>query len=171
MQKKQSIFHRKQLVIAIGIALVGGAMTGCSDDDTAASSVYTYDATGGTGGNLDGGIGGNGAGLQIYNEGGTGGIFVSKSGVANTSFNTPVTALTTANAALGDNPLAITTATTIKSVDYNSQIADGGGTTAGELYLGTDIILRTAAGATAVVFTNVVRLQRQQPTFASLVYL
>jgi hypothetical protein len=146
--QKQPIFRRKQLVIAVGMAMLGGAMTGCSSSsDSPAPGTFTYVANGGNGGSISNARGGEGGDISLYNDGGTGGVEIRKTGKANTNFSSPIKP---AAANLGSNPLTISSSTTIRTVDYNNPIADGGGTTALQLYVGTDDVIRTAVGVTAV---------------------
>jgi hypothetical protein len=146
--QKQTHFKRKQLVIAVSMAMLGGVLTGCSSSsDSPAAGTYTFVANGGTAGNLNYARGGEGGDINLYNDGGTGGVEIRKSGKANTNFSSPIKP---AKANLGSNPLTISASTTIRTVDYNNPIADGGSTTALQLYVGTDDVIRTAAGTNAV---------------------
>ena len=137
MNKQNTIFKKKELALAVSIAMLGGAMTGCSSDgDSSGPASYTISATGGSGYR-----GGNGNGIEIYNNGGTGGVVVSTSGKANTDFTSPIIAGT---ANLGSNPLEITADTTIDDMATLYSPVAGGGVNyvaPGALYVGTDDIL------------------------------
>jgi hypothetical protein len=168
MQKQQQLFQRKKLVIAVGLVMLGGVLTGCdnSNDPEGPGPLgsFTILANGGAGGDkgdsfgpiLPDGQGGNGG--SVIATGSFGGlpveVVVHTHGVANTAFTTPVRPPNAAN--LGDNPLQITTDTTIdRVVDYDSPVADGTRTLAvDELYVGTDDVLRTSLAGGVADYTN-----------------
>ena len=51
MDTQRPIFKKKQLVIAVGMAMIGGVMSGCSSDsESVAAGIYTILANGGTAG-------------------------------------------------------------------------------------------------------------------------
>lgn len=153
MKNQQPEFRRKKLVIAMGVVMLGGVLSGCdnSNDPVGADApgTFTILANGGVGGDTLGGRGGDGGEVQIINDGATGGAAVLLGGTANTSFTTPFTPGT---ADLGDNPLNIGADTTIDTV--LSVVADGGITLAAQIYVGTDDVSRTAAGLTADYATD-----------------
>jgi len=154
MSKNQSILHRKKLVIAVSLALVGGTMGGCSssnnNDDSAGTS--TIEANGGLGGSTRFNQGGNGGGLYMYNAGAGGGVELRQSGAASTSITSPETP-TTAN--LGTNPLLVTSDTLIETPVLYSAIANAAGTLiTGDLYVGVDSILRSSVAGGAADYTN-----------------
>ena len=142
MNSQQSLFKKKELVLAVSVAMLGGVMTGCSSDgDSSGPGGYTINASGGSGGYS----GGDGAeGLYIGNSGGTGGVEVSTSGKADTAFTSPIIA---PSADLGSNPLEITANTTIDTFfsSYNTTPDAYGGTATwvgvDALYVGTDNVL------------------------------
>ena len=150
MEKHQSIFKKKELVLAVSIAMLGGVMTGCtSSSDDSVPTGYSINATGGMGGK-DGGTGGDGAEyISIYSGGALGGVEVSRSDRANTNFTSPIPDV---DADLGDNPLMITADTTIDDMaTLYTPVADGSGGIAtwvgmGALYVGTNDVLHMDGG-------------------------
>lgn len=151
VRKQNTIFRKRELAIAVSLAVVGG-LTGCSSDsDSAAAALYVITANGGLGGSLSSAEGGEGGTVSLYNEGGSGGVEVRNRGAANTAFTSPITPEA---ADLGANPLEITTSTTIEVVDIENPVADTDPTTADELYVGDDGIIRRAAGAAAAYATD-----------------
>ena len=97
MKNQQPIFKRKQLVIAMSVAILGGALSGCdnSNDPTApppppAAGVFTLVANGGLGGSLGFNEGGDGGDINVYNDGAPGGVEVRNAGAANASFTSIV---------------------------------------------------------------------------------
>ena len=154
MKNQQPKFRRKKLVIAMGVIMLGGVLSGCDNSNDpvgpGAPGTFTILANGGVGSVTTGIRGGDGGEVQLFNDGATGGAAVLLNGTANTSFTTPVTPGT---ADLGDNPLNIAADTTIDSV--LPRIADGGVTVGGEVYVGTDDVSRTAAGLLADYATDI----------------
>lgn len=154
MQKHNPIFKRKQLVIAVSMAMLGGALTGCSSSSSSsapAPGTATIVANGGTAGNMPGANGGQGGYISLYNWAGTGGVEVRKTGAANTDFTTPKEITNDAGSVdLGDNPLEVIANLILQVVDAENPVADGGITVADEPYLDTEDVIRVAAGATAV---------------------
>lgn len=151
MQKQQTIFNRKKLVIAVGIAMLGGGLSGCNENDPISPDAlgeWSILANGGTGGNVTG-AGGEGGRISLNNMGGAGGAAILQRGKANTTFTTP-SEVNPGAANLGDNPLNITADTTL-DLNYVSQYEDGSGTLGtGQLYVGTDGVLRSSlAGGVA----------------------
>jgi hypothetical protein len=154
MQKQKPIFKRKQLVIAVSIAMLGGAMTGCSSSSSTSTpaGTATIVANGGVGGSQDGGEGGYGGEISLYNGGASGGVAIQTTGTANTAFTTPITP---AQTNLGPNPLMITADTTIKAVAVTNIISDTAGSfTAGDLYVGTDDVMRSSAAGGAASYAS-----------------
>jgi len=151
MSKNKIIFHKKELVIAVSLVIAGGVMSGCgSSNGSDGSGVggagsYTLQANGGVGGNTGSGQGGDGGELYIYNAGTSGGVEVSTNGSASTDFTTPN--LPTV-ADLGDNPLVISSDTTIETPVLYTVIADATAANpvlvAGDLYVGDDSVLRSS---------------------------
>lgn len=148
MSNKQVPFQKNKLVLAMGLAILGSAMTGCSSDDdtdTDTTASVTIKANGGLGGNASFARGGDGGELYIYNNGTTGGVELDKNGKASTSFTSPDLPN---NVNLGTYPLEITTDTTLSSVTpvAYSRVADvTGALTIGQLYIDSNDVLRTAA--------------------------
>lgn len=153
MKNQQPEFRRKKLVIAMGVIMLGGVLSGCDNSNdpigAGAPGTFTILANGGVGSVTTGIRGGDGGEVQLFNDGATGGAAVLLNGTANTSFTTPVTPGT---ADLGDNPLNIAADTTIDTV--LSVVADGGITLALQIYVGTDDVSRTAAGVLADYATD-----------------
>jgi hypothetical protein len=148
MEQQQSMFKKKELVVAVGVALLSGVMSGCgssgSSTPVAAVGAYTIDISGGTGGDV-GGDGGEGGMLEVRNDGGTGGILVSATGKADASFTSPVPAVT---ADTGANPLVVSADTTILTpmYTYDTPVADLAAVSTGSIYIGTDGILYQDGG-------------------------
>ena len=151
------VFKKKQLVIALSLATLGGAMTGCSNDaavDGGPKGAFNILANGGVAGSAMGSTGmyaGAGGNIYLWNSGGAGGVDFLDKGVANTKFKSPKL---NKKAALGDNPLMITSDTVINGVNLSTAVPDGNGTTTGEYYLGDDNLIRTAAGGSANYATD-----------------
>ncbi|MDH5387461.1 MAG: hypothetical protein OEY06_03310 [Gammaproteobacteria bacterium] len=150
-------FKKKELALAVSVAVFSGMMTGCSNSNDGPAvttpGTSTILVNGGAGGSS--GWGGDAGDIDLDNWGGTGGAKVLLGGEANASFTTP---LTPPAADLGTNPLTITADTTLdKVVDYNNPVTDGAGAFAiGDLYVGTDDIVRTStAGGVAAYATDV----------------
>jgi len=157
MQKYNPKFKQKQLVIAVSMAMLGGALTGCSSSSSsgAAPGTATIVANGGTAGNMPGSLGGQGGYISMYNYAGTGGVEARTSGAANTDFTTPGQITSDAETVdLGDNPLEVIANLILQVVDAETQVANSGATVADEPYLGTDDVIRVAAGATAVYLSD-----------------
>lgn len=149
MSHNKTHFIKNKLVIAMGLALVGQGMTGCSSDDdsnnTDTTASIIIKANGGLGGNANFARGGDGGELYIYNEGTTGGIELNKTGKASTSFASPDLPSSTD---LGTNPLEIAADATLSSVTpvAYTRVSDATGSlTIGQLYIDSNDVLRTAA--------------------------
>jgi hypothetical protein len=118
MHQVHSPFKKKQLALAVSVALLGGSLAGCdlfgSSSSSDGGAAYTITSTGGTafsgGAAVDGGTGGSGGQFDLYNYGGTGGIEVLTSGSANAGFSSIIP---TPTQNLGTNPLMVTAATTV----------------------------------------------------------
>ena len=155
MHKSQIILHRKKLVIAMSLAIVGGTMGGCSSSNSGGDSAgtSTIEANGGLGGSSLFARGGDGGELYMYNEGAGGGVEIRKTGAASATITSPETP-TTAN--LGTNPLLVTSDTLIETPVLYNEIADGAGTTLviGDLYVGGDSVLRISVAGGAADYTN-----------------
>lgn len=158
MNKQNTIFKKKQLALAVSMAMFGGIMTGCSSDDSApAAGTYTITATGGKALNstdaVEAGLGGYGGYLNIYNQGGTGGVEVRSSGKANASFSSIIT---TPKANLGDTPLMVTADTTLTMPALYNTTGTSIFIGAATLYVSADGVLRTTdgTGTTAAVATD-----------------
>lgn len=150
MNNNNALLRRKKLVIAMSLALAGATLTGCSDDDDTPITGNTINANGGNGGLTSNG--GNGGSLYIDEDEGTGLVEFKKEGKASTGFTRPILP-TTAN--LGSNPLLITEDTTIDAAaPLYSAIVEGSAVSIGQVYMGTDSVLRTAAGVAAVYLTD-----------------
>jgi len=151
--KKQPIFNRNQLALAVSVALLGSVMTGCSSssDSAAPPGEATASANGGTGG--PGGQGGWGGEISLENWGGSGGINVKKAGVANTNFTSPINP---AAADLGDRPLDIAADTLIALViGFSTPVADASGSfAAGDLYVDENDEIRVVAAAGPASYAN-----------------
>jgi hypothetical protein len=153
MEQQQSIFKKKELVIAVSVALLSGVMSGCSTDSDSDKSVpavgaYTINATGGTALNsstaVEGGYGGSGGELSASLDGGTGGIKVLASGKANAAFSSIVPAV---SANLGSNPLNVAANATVEVAElWADPVADATAVGYGSIYIGTDGVLRTDDG-------------------------
>jgi len=150
MNNNRFIFRRNKLVIAMGLALVGSAMSGCSSDDdsdtdTDSTASITIKANGGLGGNADNAYGGDGGELILINDGSTGGVEMRKTGKASANFTSPNIPQTTN---LGSNPLNVTSDLTLSTPIAYTQYADAAAIAliAGTRYVGTDNVLRSSAG-------------------------
>lgn len=151
---KNALLRRKKLVIAMSLALAGATLTGCStdEDDDTPTSGNIINGNGGLGSISS--QGGDGGEFYIEYDEGTAGVELKKEGKASTSFTRP--ALPT-SASLGDNPLLISTDTTIDdAVTRYNAVTDGTGTLSiGQVYMGTDSVLRTSvAGGFAAYATD-----------------
>jgi len=156
MSKNQTILHRKKLVIAMSLAIVGGAMSGCSSssDSSEGAGSFTIQASGGIGGDATFARGGDGGELYVYNNGGSGGVEISKSGSANATITSPEIPTTPV---LGSNPLQITTDTAIDMPVLYTVLVDGAvaNLAIGELYVDENSILRSSTdGGDAVYATD-----------------
>jgi len=139
--------HKKKLVIAVSLAMLGGAMTGCSSSSSsAAKGIYTITGIGGNTATLaTNGYSGYGGYVNVYNYGGTKGAEIRKSGKANAKFSQPFKA---PKVNLGTNPLMVAadTALTLLPVDAVNPVLDGNGFfTAGSLYLDNADQIRVVA--------------------------
>lgn len=144
MYQSNILLRRNKLVIAMGIALLGSAITGCSSDDIANNTIKL---NGGLGGNADFAQGGNGGSFYISNDGTSGGIELLKTGSVVTSFTSPDLP-NTVN--LGSNPLEITTDTTLSSVSpvSYSRVADATGSfSEDQVYMDSNDVLRMSTNA------------------------
>ena len=145
MNNQQSLFRKKELVLAVSMAMLGGVMTGCSSDsDSSGPTGYTINAVGGKASD----IGGSGAQyISIFSAGGN--VEVSSSDRVNTDFTSPINAV---EADLGDNPLEVTADTTIDDMaTLYTPVADGSGGPAtwvgvDALYVGTNDVLYLDGG-------------------------
>lgn len=163
MLEQKVVFNKNRLVIAVSLAILGGAMSGCgssSSTSTEASAVpseavvFKVLAKGGQGGVGSLSDGGNGGELYVYNDGATGGVEVLQTGAANTDFTSP-SALVSETADVGDNPLIISADTTIDTVATNyNQVADAAAVGIGSIYMGTDLVLRTSGGTGFADYLN-----------------
>jgi hypothetical protein len=153
MEKQQPVFKRKELVLAVSMAVLVGTMSGCSSDSDSKDSVvggnYTLSTAGGNGGVTA--YGGDGGEVDLYLYGGTGGVNVKRSGAADTAFTSQISKITPF---YGVNPLAISSTTTIPLAPLYNSVAEGGVTVAATAYVGTDGVMRTAAGVTAAYATD-----------------
>ena len=139
MEKHQSIFKKKELVLAVSIAMFSGVMTGCSSDSSdSAPAGSTISAVGGKSNAASGGDGAEY--ISIYGSGTD--VEVSRSGRVNTDFTSPVSDI---EADFGDNPLEVTSNTTIDAYAEYTPTADTTGSfIAGDLYVDTHNVLRTS---------------------------
>jgi len=157
MSNNQFPLKKNKLVLAMSLALLGSAMTGCSsdddnDNDTDSTASVTINANGGLGGNANFAQGGDGGELYIYNGGTAGGVEIRKTGKADTNFTSPDIP-TTSN--LGSSPLTISSDITIDVPVLYTAIADAAGTLiTDDLYVGTDGILRTSVAGGTADYTN-----------------
>ncbi|HEY9050127.1 MAG TPA: hypothetical protein VIQ03_01205 [Gammaproteobacteria bacterium] len=144
MYKENLLMQRNKLFIAMGLALVGSTMTGCSSSDGNSSNAgVTISANGGLSGNALYTQGGEGGELYIYNNGTTGGIEIRKTGSVATSFTTPSTPQVSN---LGDNPLLINVDTLIDTPVLYTVVTDAAGALSiDQLYVDSNNILRTSA--------------------------
>jgi len=153
MSKNQTILHRKKLVVAMSLAIVGGAMSGCSssDDSSESAGSFTIQASGGVGGDASFARGGDGGEFYVFNDGGSGGVEISKSGSANATITSPEIPTTPV---LGSNPLQITTDTSIDMPVLYTAIADGAvaNLAIGELYVDVNSILRSSTDGGDAVY-------------------
>ena len=162
MKEQKTILKRKQLAVAVSMAILTGAITGCSSsssDPAPAPGTATIVSNGGLGGSITNSRGGYGGHIYLNNNGGSGGVEIRSTGAANTDFTTPaqITADATAAADLGDNPLAVIADLILQVVAMNNGdgYADGTGLfTAGDLYAGDDDVIRASALDGPAVFAS-----------------
>ena len=161
MKKQQSIFRKRELVLAVSVAMFSGVMTGCSSggdggEAAATPGAYTINTKGGDAnainGDVNGGYGGNGGEVSASIEGGTGGVVISATGKADTTFRSPIPAV---NSDTGSNPLDVTADTTVEVATlWSTPIADGASIVANTSYIGTDGVLRIAASTIVAYATD-----------------
>jgi hypothetical protein len=147
--------QKKKLVIALSLAMLGGAMAGCSSSSSSGSGpkgVFNILATGGTAGSQCCVQGGDGGYMTLNNHGGTRGVEVRENGLANTKFTPPKL---DQKVNLGDNPLTIATDTNIAAVDYSNPVSDGGGSfLKDDLYVDDADRIRVVAADGPAVYLN-----------------
>lgn len=153
VKKQETMFKKKELALAVSVAMFGGLMTGCSSSsDSGVAGNKTINTSGGNGGTGATAYGGDGDNVDFYLYGGLGGVHVKSTGSANTSF---VSQQSKATPFLGLNPLEVTSDFTIAVAPLYNGIADAVAIVAGTVYAGTDGVLRTAAGAATAYATDV----------------
>jgi len=158
----------KLSLIVTGALITPLVLSGCGSNDTApntettpilSSASFTIQAIGGLGGENNG-YGGDGGSVDLDKESGPGDLDLLSNGSADASFTT-----TSVNANLGNNPLAITTDTTIEVVteepaagtpyltasNQNLHISDGNGTLADEVRVSG---ISVASGTTLTLGMN-----------------
>jgi len=148
-----ALSRRKKLVIAMGLTLTGSTIVSCTSDDLPDDTPTTVNTINANGGTSLYDNGGDGGALSIRSYGDAG-IEIKKEGKASTGFNRPALPST---ADLGSNPLLITENTNIDdAAPYYTAVIDGTGQlSVGQVYLGTDSVLRTSvAGGLAVYATD-----------------
>lgn len=148
-------FEKKPLALAVSTLLVTGTLlSGCggSSSGGGGGGNYTMNLAGGNGGTGATAYGGDGGYVDVYLYGGTGGVEVKRSGSASTGFSSQAGKITPH---YGTNPLMVESDTTIPLPQYYTAIADGAGAlTAGDLYVGTDGVLRTSAAGGVAVYAG-----------------
>ncbi|MCW8841197.1 MAG: hypothetical protein OQL05_02625 [Gammaproteobacteria bacterium] len=145
-------FQRKPLALAVSALVVTGTLlSGCGGSSSGGGGGnYTMNLAGGNAGIGATAYGGDGGTFDLWSYGATEGIHVKKKGKAAASFSSQMNKITPF---LGLNPLEIDADTTVVANHYTTT-ADGAGIVAGTVYVGSDGVMRTAAGATVVYATD-----------------